>query len=230
MGALALCSADLREFEGEPRVMDVRLGEALGMAQPLNIRKVIEKNAAELARYGPIHAAREMVLLGSGARREVTVYYLDEPQTLLICMLSRAPNAPDAREQMIRLCMAYRHGKLVAAAPTLTDIAFDAMERRIEKLERLFDHQKMIETPEFAKVVRYSPPVMRMLRPDGGKRRQRNPKHYSVPGAREMVISLHRQCTLDEATLEINAALGERTISRSALQREWTKLDDVRCG
>ena len=36
---------------------------------------VIEKNAEELAGHGPIHATREMVALGSKAKREITAVF-----------------------------------------------------------------------------------------------------------------------------------------------------------
>ena len=54
MGALALCSADLREFDGEPCVHDLRLSEALGFERPRKIRELIRRNESELTRYGLI--------------------------------------------------------------------------------------------------------------------------------------------------------------------------------
>jgi hypothetical protein len=92
----------------EPRIQDVVLGERLGMAQPLNIRKTIQKNRDELQRYGPIHAANEMVKLGSGAKRSIEVNYLSEPQALLICMFSRTSKAADVRKALIEVFMKYR--------------------------------------------------------------------------------------------------------------------------
>lgn len=109
-GALAL--SDLAVIDGgEPRIKDVRLGECLGMAQPLNIRSVIEKNRAELEGFGSIHAPREWIKAGKGACRQVTVYWLNEAQALLICMFSRTQIAAKVRHQIVTVFMDWRRGK-----------------------------------------------------------------------------------------------------------------------
>ncbi|MGG2329467.1 hypothetical protein ACE40V_24250, partial [Salmonella enterica] len=59
MGALALRPADLREFEGEARVQDLRLAGVLGFENPVNIRKLIRRNRARLERHGLIFATVE---------------------------------------------------------------------------------------------------------------------------------------------------------------------------
>lgn len=221
-GALALCPADLRQFDGEACVQDVRLGEALGMAQPLDIRRVIRKNEQELALHGSIRAARELIEHGKGGRREVTVYHLSEPQALLICMFSRAPNAAAARAQIISVYMAYRRCQLIDADP------ITRLERRIEQLERVIAFERHVGAPDFIRSVRFAPPIMKLLRDDGSVRTQRNPRHYEIEGARAMVMELHRQMTIKSAVKLINETIGEGTISKSALGREWKKLDLVR--
>lgn len=99
----------LEIIDEEPRMKDVYIGQRLGMAQPLNIRKVIENNFDELSDYGPIHAQREMVGIGSGAKRETTVYRLNEAQAVLVCMLSRTKRAAKVRKELIDLYMVYRY-------------------------------------------------------------------------------------------------------------------------
>lgn len=99
---------DLEVVADEPRVPDVRLGERLGMAQPLNIRATIEANRTELERYGSIHAARESIQSGKATIREVTVYRLNEAQALLLCMFSRTERAADIREEVIKTFLAYK--------------------------------------------------------------------------------------------------------------------------
>lgn len=111
----------------EPRVLDVRLGAVLGMVQPLNIRKSLEANKAELSGFGPIHAAREMVSIGSGARRYVTQYYLNEAQALLLCMFARTARAAEVRRQIIEVFMAWRRGE---TAPALTPVRAHVRRRR----------------------------------------------------------------------------------------------------
>lgn len=106
-----LSLSDLDTSTDEPRVKDVRIGERLGMAQPLDIRRTIDKNAEELRRYGPIRTVREKVQIGSGAIREITAYHLNEAQTLLLCMLSRTDRAADVRQEVIEVFMAWRRGE-----------------------------------------------------------------------------------------------------------------------
>ena len=101
----------LHDVDGEPRIRDVDLGERLGMARPTNIRGVIEKNRAELEAYGPLHTTRAMVEIGSGAQRETTAYDLNEPQSVLVCMKSAAPRAPEVRREVIEVFMAWRCGR-----------------------------------------------------------------------------------------------------------------------
>ena len=56
-----------------------------------------------------------MVEIGSGAKREVQEYWLNEEQALLVAVLSKAPNAPAVRAMLIRVFVAYRRGRLVVA-------------------------------------------------------------------------------------------------------------------
>lgn len=93
----------IADVDGEPRILDTALAEQLGMAQPLNIRASIDRNREELQDYGPIHKRREMVSIGSGALREVTVNYLNREQALLLCILARTERARQARRHVIEV-------------------------------------------------------------------------------------------------------------------------------
>jgi len=101
------------EVNHEPRIHDLRIAENLGMSRKRDIRKLIERNIAELERYGTC-ATVSRVVRGN----QVTEYYLNEPQALLICVKSDAPNSPDARQRIIEIYMAYRRGALVPAMVT----------------------------------------------------------------------------------------------------------------
>ncbi|MEL7681109.1 hypothetical protein AAG602_08075 [Citromicrobium bathyomarinum] len=227
MSALALSSTDLSEFEGEVCVMDVRLGERLGMAQPLDIRRSIKRNFDELAGYGPIRTRCELVETGSRARREVTVYFLNEEQALLLAMLSRSPLAQALRREIITVFMAWRRGKL--ATTTDADHRWAMLEKRLDQLERLITSQAMVETPEFTKAAAYAPPVFRLIRGDGKLRGQRYSRYWLDHEVRALMISLHRQLTLSDAVAAIAEEVGpERTPSKSALQRIWKQLDKAR--
>lgn len=98
---------DLQVIEDEPRIKDIVLGERLGLAQPLNIRNVIESNKDELCNFGTFHAVRETKKVGC-VKRKITEYYLNEAQALLLCMFSRTAKAAQVRKELIDVYMAYR--------------------------------------------------------------------------------------------------------------------------
>jgi hypothetical protein len=52
-------------------------------------------------RHGPLHTVRAIVDGGSGAKREVIEYRLNEAQALLVCVLSRG-DEKDALHQIRR--------------------------------------------------------------------------------------------------------------------------------
>lgn len=79
------------------------------MAQPLDIRRTIEANRAELERYGEVFARRPKT--GPKGGRPATEYWLNEPQAILICMFSRTDAAADVREEVIKVYMAYRRSR-----------------------------------------------------------------------------------------------------------------------
>ena len=45
---------DLTVLDDEPRVIDLRIAEALEFERPRDIRKLVERNADELGRYGAL--------------------------------------------------------------------------------------------------------------------------------------------------------------------------------
>ncbi|WP_242390461.1 hypothetical protein [Pararhodospirillum photometricum] len=130
--ASALSLSDLDTTADEPRVKDVRIGERLGMAQPLDIRRTIEKNSDELKRYGLVRAVCEPIRSGKGRIQEVTTYYLNEAQTLLLCMLSRTERAADVRQEVIEVFMAYRRGTLATSSPSKPSRPLSVREKRLQ--------------------------------------------------------------------------------------------------
>ena len=103
--------ADLTLQDGEPRVHDLCLAEALGFAEPISIRKLIIRNLKEIVTLGPSGHRVRMVTIGSGAKRPVTEYYLNEAQALLICMFARTERAAEVRKQVIEVFMTWRRGE-----------------------------------------------------------------------------------------------------------------------
>jgi hypothetical protein len=124
----ALQLHDLTDHDGEPRIKDVRLADALEFNRQRDIRQLIERNCVELERYGVLrhHAANSSDPLGRGRPSEE--YWLNEAQALILCMRSDAPRAADCRQEIIAVFQAWRTGKLVPT-PTVT----------LEAIEGLFD-------------------------------------------------------------------------------------------
>lgn len=107
--ALILSKSDIATTNGEARIRDVRLGEVLGLSQPLNIRSVIAANIAELKGLGEVLTQRVKTLPQGG--RPGTEYWLNEAQALLICMFARTERAAEVRKQLIEVFMAWRRGE-----------------------------------------------------------------------------------------------------------------------
>lgn len=103
---------DLVVSGGEPRVAAATLATALEMKRGRRgVSDIIDSNRAEIERHGPIAAEPHMVATGSGARRQVSEYLLNEPQALLVCMFSRTQRAADVRSALISVFMAWRRGQ-----------------------------------------------------------------------------------------------------------------------
>ncbi|AWJ82708.1 hypothetical protein TSH58p_03750 [Azospirillum sp. TSH58] len=118
----------LNDQDGEPRVSDVILAERLGFGQPRDIRKLIERNRAELETYGEICATVAQNTDPMGRGRPGKAYYLNEGQALVICALSRTPQAALVRRQIIEVFLAYRRGVLPVAEEQQQTIAHLAAE------------------------------------------------------------------------------------------------------
>ncbi|WP_454018455.1 hypothetical protein [Azospirillum sp. Marseille-Q6669] len=119
----------LNDQDGEPRVLDLTIADRLGMADRHKIRSLIVKNRAELESYGPLVEAEGVSARQAETYGEVCAtvaqttdkggrpgkaYYLNEGQALVICALSRTPQAALVRRQIIEVFLAYRRGKLAS--------------------------------------------------------------------------------------------------------------------
>ena len=87
------------------------------MAVPRKIRSdIITPNHAELADLGTLRSHR----LQTGGR-PANVFYLNEEQALLICLLSKTEKAKQVRAEVIRVFTAWRRGELIVAQPPMPD-------------------------------------------------------------------------------------------------------------
>jgi hypothetical protein len=129
----AINTHDLVIHNGEPRLLDLKVAEALEYAEPRAIRKLIQRNLDEFMRYGEVFATVANTSADDDNRASVarirdTVsqttrkvgrpgneFYLNEAQSLLACSLSDTPKAPDARQMIILGFMAGRKGDTAAA-------------------------------------------------------------------------------------------------------------------
>lgn len=94
--------AKSRLFEdGIRRVLDLDLAEWNELAQPRNIRQVIEANREDLERHGPLHVARAMADRPQGGGRSATEYWLTFKQAIRLCTYLRTPRSEDVRTALI---------------------------------------------------------------------------------------------------------------------------------
>lgn len=216
MGALALRPADLREFDGQARVQDLRLAEVLGFENPVNVRKLIRRHRDRLEAHGPIFSTVEKIKPNEanprGAGRTGTSFYLNERQAYRICMWSDAPNADAVQEQMVEVFFAWRHGKL-APVEVARDPLIDVVAR-LELLERTLALHPVREDARLPMALAHMPV----------KKRHRYPVWWSDLPMREMAIKTHRQMTVLQAIALMQSELG-RAPSKSGLARFWYQLD-----
>jgi hypothetical protein len=100
----------IQEFDGEPRMRDLDIAEALGFERVRDIRKLIQRYAERLARFGQVVCAT--VAQTSAGGRPASVFWLNEQQSLYICTRSQTARAEDVIAEMISVFTAYRHGRL----------------------------------------------------------------------------------------------------------------------
>lgn len=99
---------------GEHRIQDLQLAERLGFSQPRDIRKLIGRN---LEKLNQISICATMAQIHEGAGRPTKAYYLNEKQSIFICMKADTVNAFEVQLEIIDVYAAYRHGNLVASEP-----------------------------------------------------------------------------------------------------------------
>jgi len=98
---LVLTTADLDiSSDVEPRILDLRLAEALGFKKPRDIRPLIERHREALERFGGICRA---VRQNQGRGRPATEYRLNKRQALYLCTKSDTDRATDITIQIVEV-------------------------------------------------------------------------------------------------------------------------------
>lgn len=202
--------ADLNVVAGEPRILDLRIAERLGYDRPRVVRELIERNRVELESHSPL-AVRH----GKSRGQEFTEFWLNEGQTLVVCMLSRTSAAAAIRKEVIGVYMAFRRGQLAPADP------FECMANRQDVIRRTVAFHAETKSSDFRENLAH------LL--TEGKGNRRLPPWWGDIEVRQAMISLHRQASLDDVQGVLIDRFGPlRTPSRSAINRFWTSLDRAR--
>lgn len=115
MSAQIIRLSDLKTINDEPRILDLKLGEALAFANPFMVRKLIKRNMDELARHGEVFSTVEKTSAQGGRPSSET--WLNLAQALLVAVLSRTPVAADVRERVIKAFMEYERMLRGEASP-----------------------------------------------------------------------------------------------------------------
>ena len=110
MNALFSLSDLNPEFDGEPRLRDLTVADRLGFTRPRDILKLIAVNRAELETHGTLVCANTPQTSEGG--RPGAEFWLNEAQTLLVCMFSRTAVAAEVRRAVIEVFMTWRRGEL----------------------------------------------------------------------------------------------------------------------
>lgn len=213
MSALAL--SDLHEPESEPRILDLRLAEALGFERPRAIRQLLSRNRRELENYGPL-ATR----CGESRGQEFIEHFLNEEQALLICMFARTPKAADVRKQVIEVFMAWRRGAgpQVSRHGGANTLPPWSTERPID--QAIFEGRRRLGLPDIpeqklALIYKIAP------------RKRRSPI-WDDEEVFVFLVSWHRRVRLTAALKELSERFdAARLPSKSAAHRFWQALDDA---
>lgn len=237
----ALTIRDLSVVKGEPRVRDIMLAERLEFARVRDLRKIINRSHSELSRYGEVsrhHGAKPG--RGTSGGRPQSGFYLNEAQALLVCMFSQTDRAGDVRQQLIEVFLAWRHGQMVKAPtkrrtarlgqgaagpkpgePGWTDPMRPIDERRA-MLVRFRDFHAVREDERLVHMVAH------MVPPGGRGMKLRNPDWWHDIEVRHMLIRLHRQCTVHQASELVEQSFGRaRTPGERSINRFWVRLDGL---
>lgn len=106
----------------EPRARDVDIAERAGLAQPRDVRRIIDKAWDELVSYGEIRVCAHSAQTSGG--RPGHEYWLTEAQAVALVSMMRTSQAKSLRVEMVKLFVAYRRGQLAQQpAPFQLDVA-----------------------------------------------------------------------------------------------------------
>jgi hypothetical protein len=144
-----IVEAHYRLFEdGVRRWRDTDIAEWLGMAQPRAIRRVIERNKAELEEHGVLRFESANSTDERGRGRPAKEWWLAFEQCMVPIVLSRLPRGVIVRTAMIRAWKKLVHGE-IASAPRMElralEVAADRIVAPILHEQREFHSQVLVK-------------------------------------------------------------------------------------
>ncbi|RJF83430.1 hypothetical protein D3877_01800 [Azospirillum cavernae] len=129
--ALSLTDIDTT-ISGEPRILDLRLAEALGFKKPRDIRPLIERHLDALERLGGICRT---VRQNPGRGRPATEFWLTKKQAIYITTKAETDRATDITIAVVELFDAATGAAAPPApAPALTRADLDAIDQRARRI------------------------------------------------------------------------------------------------
>lgn len=93
---------------GEPRILDLQLAERLGFDRPRKIRDLISRNIEKLKQ---INICPTVGQIHDGPGRPTKAYYLDQKQSIFLCMKADTANAFEVQLEIIDVFAAYLRGE-----------------------------------------------------------------------------------------------------------------------
>lgn len=110
-GSQALNALALTPVDGEPCIFDLTLAERLGFDRPRDIRKLVKRNLPKLQRFGVCATVAQTS--GKHGGRPSVAYYLNQKQSIWVCMKSETERAFDVQAEIVRVFDAYLRGDLL---------------------------------------------------------------------------------------------------------------------
>ena len=237
---MALSRDQLSVIEGDARIADHHINDALGMSRVRDVRALIRRHEEELETYGSIFAVNSRE---NTRGRPTVTYYLTEEQATLICMFARTPRAAEARRQIIEVFTAWRRGVIEVQAPRADQT--DRLEALIARLQELVGGLERDaiapQTLPLIRQARHLEAVNAVLHEldqmDGLERHathlpiwpgSHRPRWWRHEELRAFVTAAHRQMPLSVACAQAADRWPEARVSTSALGRYWQRLDQLR--
>jgi hypothetical protein len=133
------------EVNHEPRILDVRLAEALGFSQSAQIRPLIERHKEALERFGEVF--RTVRKTTSKGGRPSNENWLNKKQAIYICTKSETENATEITIHVVETFYAVRHGTLQPAELNLDDVITPHEQRMLQEAIKLKHEETNIAYP-----------------------------------------------------------------------------------